>query len=176
MASAGILPGIITCVFSGSVAVFGLHLLSLCATKTPHRRASFFAIAQLTFPRAAVFFDAAIAIKCFGVSISYLIIVKSLMPNVLASLYHDLTSPETNPPDFALSGRFWITVFMIILVPLAFLRQLNSLRHTSYVALFSVGKLYPCCMRHLADFSDSIPGRHCHHGLLLAARGNHSSR
>ncbi|KAG5220092.1 Vacuolar amino acid transporter [Salix suchowensis] len=65
----GILPGIITCLFSGSVAVFGLYLLSLCATKTPHRRASFFAVAQLTFPKAAVFFDAAIAIKCFGVSI-----------------------------------------------------------------------------------------------------------
>jgi hypothetical protein len=69
MASAGIIPGIITCVFSGSVAVFGLYLLSLCATKTPHRRASFFAVAQLTFPKAAVLFDAAIATKCFGVSI-----------------------------------------------------------------------------------------------------------
>jgi len=140
MASAGIMPGIVTCVFSGSVAVFGLYLLSVCATKAPHRRASFFAIAQLTFPSAAVFFDAAIATKCFGVSISYLIIIKGLMPNVVASLYHDLTSPDTNPPDFALSGRFWITLFMSVLAPLAFLRRLDSLRYTSYVALFSVGK------------------------------------
>lgn len=69
MASAGIIPGIITCLFSGGVAAFGLYLLSLCAVKAPHRRASFFAIAELTFPRAAVLFDAAIAIKCFGVSI-----------------------------------------------------------------------------------------------------------
>ena len=59
----------ITCIFSGSVAAFGLYLLSACARKAPHRRASFFAVANLTFPRAAVFFDAAIAIKCFGVSI-----------------------------------------------------------------------------------------------------------
>jgi len=63
------------------------------------------------------------------------------MPNVVASLYHDLTSPDTNPPDFALSGRFWITLLMIFLVPLAFLRRLDSLRHTSYVALFSAGEL-----------------------------------
>jgi len=131
----------ITCIFSGSVAVFGLYLLSLCAVKAPHRRASFFAIAQLTFPKAAVFFDAAIAIKCFGVSVSYLIIVKSLMPNVVASLYHDLTSPTTNPPAWALSGRIWITFFMAILIPLAFMRRLDSLRHTSYVALFSVAYL-----------------------------------
>jgi amino acid permease len=140
MASAGIIPGILTCVFSGAVAAFGLYLLSVCATKAPHRRASFFAIAQLTFPSAAVFFDAAIATKCFGVSVSYLIIIKGLMPNVVASLYHDLTSPDTNPPDFAVSGQFWITLFMLVLVPLAFLRRLDSLRHTSYIALFSVGK------------------------------------
>ena len=64
----------ITCLFSGAVAGFGLYLLSLCAVKAPHRRASFFAVAELTFPRAAVFFDAAIAIKCFGVSIRYVLL------------------------------------------------------------------------------------------------------
>ncbi|KDR80651.1 hypothetical protein GALMADRAFT_241008 [Galerina marginata CBS 339.88] len=141
MASAGMIPGMITCVFSGSVAVFGLYLLSLCATKTKHRHASFHAISQLTFPGAAVFFDAAIATKCFGVSISYLIIIKGLMPNVVASLYHDLTSEATNPPEWALNGGNWITLFMLVLVPLCFLRHLNSLRHTSYVALFSVAYL-----------------------------------
>ncbi|KAF8159531.1 transmembrane amino acid transporter protein-domain-containing protein [Crassisporium funariophilum] len=141
MASAGIIPGMITCIFSGSVAAFGLYLLSLCAAKTKHRHASFHAVSQLTFPKAAVFFDAAIATKCFGVSISYLIIIKGLMPNVVASLYHDLTSPDTNPPEWALNGSNWITFFILILGPLCFLRQLNSLRHTSYIALFSVAYL-----------------------------------
>ncbi|KAF9461215.1 vacuolar amino acid transporter 5 [Collybia nuda] len=141
MASAGIIPGMITCIFSGCVAAFGLYLLSLCATQAPHRRASFFAIAQLTFPKAAVFFDAAIAIKCFGVSISYLIIVKGLMPNVVESLYHVLTSPTTNPPSWTLNGGNWITVYMVVLIPLAFLRHLNSLRYTSYIALFSIAYL-----------------------------------
>ncbi|TFY79175.1 hypothetical protein EWM64_g4838 [Hericium alpestre] len=139
MASCGIIPGMITCVFSGCVAAFGLYLLSACARYAPHRAASFFAVANLTFPRAAIFFDAAIAVKCFGVSISYLIIIKGLLPNVVASLYHDLTSPDTNPPAWALDGRVWISLLMVILVPLAFLRRLDSLRHTSYVALFSVG-------------------------------------
>ncbi|KAJ7066268.1 transmembrane amino acid transporter protein-domain-containing protein [Mycena amicta] len=139
MASAGIIPGIITCIFSGSVAAFGLYLLSLCAARAPHRRSSFFAVAQMTFPRAAVFFDAAIAAKCFGVSISYLIIIKGLMPNVVTALYHDLSS--SMPPAWALSGRVWISLFMLVLVPLCFLRHLDSLRHTSYVALFSVAYL-----------------------------------
>ncbi|KAG2757064.1 vacuolar amino acid transporter 5 [Suillus brevipes Sb2] len=138
MASSGIIPGILTCIFSGCIGAFGLYLLSLSARRAPHRSSSFFAVAQLTFPQAAIFFDAAIAIKCFGVSISYLIIIKSLMPNVMESLYHDLTSPNTNPPAWALSGRNWITIIMFILVPLASFRRLDSLRHASYVVLFSV--------------------------------------
>ncbi|KIK61722.1 hypothetical protein GYMLUDRAFT_42750 [Collybiopsis luxurians FD-317 M1] len=145
LASAGILPGMLTCVLSGGIAVFGLYLLSLCAAKAPHRRASFFAIAQMTFPKAAVFFDAAIAIKCFGVSISYLIIIKDLTPNVIASLYHDLSDSE--PPQWMLDGRRWLSIFMLVLIPLAFLRQLNSLRHTSYVALFSVAYLLVIVIR-----------------------------
>ncbi|OCH96252.1 hypothetical protein OBBRIDRAFT_765760 [Obba rivulosa] len=139
LASAGIIPGMITCLFSASVAGFGLYLLSLCARKAPHRKASFFAVAEMTFPRAAVFFDAAIAIKCFGVSISYLIIIKTLMPNVVSALYHDLSSRD--PPAWALSGSNWLAVLILILFPLSFLRKLDSLRHTSYIALFSVAYL-----------------------------------
>ena len=63
------------------------------------------------------------------------------MPNVVESLYHDLTSSDTNPPAWALDGGNWISIFMLVLVPLSFLRHLDSLRHTSYIALFSVGKL-----------------------------------
>ncbi|KAH9926959.1 transmembrane amino acid transporter protein-domain-containing protein [Fomitopsis serialis] len=136
MASAGIIPGIITCIFSGSVAAFGLYLLTLCATKAPHRRASFFAIAELTFPRAAVFFDAAIAIKCFGVSISYLIIVKSLMPNVIAALYHDLSLGD--PPAWAQSGRVWITILMGVLFPLSFMRKIDT-----YLVVVVIGTQAP---------------------------------
>lgn len=78
-------------------------------------------------------------IELNGFTSSYLIIIKSLMPSVVAALYHDLTSPDTNPPDWALSSHVWITIIMVILFPLSFLRKLDNLRHTSYVALFSVG-------------------------------------
>jgi amino acid permease len=73
---------------------------------------------------------------------SYLIIVKSLLPNVVASLYHDLSSPDTNPPAWALSGRIWISLLMVVLVPLSYLRRLDSLRHASYIALFSCGEYH----------------------------------
>ena len=165
MASAGIIPGIITCLLCGCISAFALYLLSLCATKTQHRRSSFYAVAQLTYPKAAVFFDAAIAIKCLGVSIrsiptptctltwsdfmtSYLIIIKGLMPNVAVSIYHDLISPKMDPPAWALNGSNWLLIFLLVLAPLCFLRQLNSLRHTSYIGLFAASKLMELCLVH----------------------------
>lgn len=138
-ATAGIIPGVLTCIFSACCAGLGLYFLSRCATKAPHRHSSFFAISQLTYPGLSVYFDIAIAIKCFGVSISYLIIIKGLMPSVVSALYHVLL--PTDPPAWSLSGRLWISLFMVVLVPLCFLRDLHSLRHTSYVALFSVAYL-----------------------------------
>lgn len=151
MASGGIIPGAITCITSGCIGALGLWMLSRCATRTPHRRSSFFAVSKITFPSAAVFFDAAIAIKCFGVSISYLIIIKGLMPAVVRSFYHVFTAPDVNPPWWAVSGHLWIMIFLAFLAPLCFLHRLDSLRHTSYVALFSV--LYLLCIVIFCYFS-----------------------
>ena len=90
---------------------------------------------------------------------SYLIIIKSLLPNVVASLYHDLTSPDTNPPEWALSGHVWICLIMIVLVPLSFLRRLDSLRHTSYIALFSCGtySFVHQALRHTNSITGFLP-------------------
>ena len=74
MASAGIIPGVLTCVFSGVMGGFGLYLLARCARYAPHRRSSFFAVAHLTFPQAAVLFDGAIAVKCFGVTVRQVLV------------------------------------------------------------------------------------------------------
>lgn len=62
------------------------------------------------------------------------------MPSVVRTLHH-VAGSESPLPWYLTSGRFWITASAVILVPLCFLRKLDSLRHTSYVALFSVGAL-----------------------------------
>lgn len=129
---------ILFCAFMSS---FGLYLLSLCSDKLPPRSASFNAIAKITYPTAAMYFDLAIALKCFGVSISYLLILGQLVPPLVTSFFHHLTPSQVDPPSWLLSRHFWITVFVILLSPLASMRQLNSLRHTSYVSIFSAGYL-----------------------------------
>jgi hypothetical protein len=98
------------------------------------------------------------------------------MPNVVESFYHDLTSPTTNPPAWALSGEIWITLFMAILVPLAFLRHLDSLRHASYIALFSVGESCFCMFSRCNYATSSISCGRCGNMLLSTARGYHCAR
>ncbi|KAJ1905121.1 hypothetical protein LPJ71_004643, partial [Coemansia sp. S17] len=88
----------------------------------------------LTYPKAAVFFDAAIAIKCFGVSISYLIIFGDLMPEIASALGFSA--------QLLLSRSFWITVAIIALIPLAFQRRLDALKYTSFTALLAVVYLF----------------------------------
>ena len=91
---------------AGCCSGLGLYLLSLCAPYAPKRQSSFFAISEITFPKAAVLFDLAIAIKCFGVGVSYLIIIGDLMPGVVRGFgsFEDAT--------YLVDRHFWITAFM----------------------------------------------------------------
>lgn len=135
VASAGVIPGMSIIVISALMSWFGLWMLSRCATKVqPARTSSFAALSQITFPKVSAVFDTAIAIKCAGVACSYLIIIGALMPRVVLSFDRD-------PPEWALDRRVWIVVAMAILTPLCYLRQLHSLRFTSYIALVAVADL-----------------------------------
>ncbi|KAJ1679072.1 hypothetical protein EV182_002786, partial [Spiromyces aspiralis] len=129
MASIGLGLGICVILLSALASALGLHLLACNARKTHGRNSSFFAVASLTYPQATVLFDAAIAIKCFGVSISYLIIFADLMPQVFQSF--GLSSWPL------LAREFWISVAIIVLIPLAFQRRLDALKYTSIFALAS---------------------------------------
>lgn len=134
-AGEGLIPGVLMVLVCGSTAAFGLYLLTRCAAMAPHRAASFSSLSNLTYPGLARLFDFAVALKCFGVSISYLIVIGALMPKVVHSFQPDLTG------SVLLDRRLWILASMSLLCPLAFLRRLDSLKMTSYVALCTIGYL-----------------------------------
>lgn len=136
MSHMGIVLGTIVIIWAGLTAGFGLYLQTRCAAYLERGSSSFFALSQITFPNAAVIFDAAIAIKCFGVGVSYLIIIGDLMPGVVRGFSH-----EDNIVPFLVDRRFWVTAFMLIVIPLSFLRRLDSLKYTSIIALISIGYL-----------------------------------
>lgn len=103
----GILLGTSVILWSGLTAAFGLYLQSRCARYLDRGGSSFFALSQITYPNAAVIFDAAIAIKCFGVGVSYLIIIGDLMPGVVRGF-----NDNANNIQFLVDRHFWITAFM----------------------------------------------------------------
>ncbi|CAK7271595.1 hypothetical protein SEPCBS119000_004687 [Sporothrix epigloea] len=157
MSHMSIVLGVVIILWSGLMSAFGLYLQSRCARYLDRGTASFFALSQLTYPNAAVVFDAAIAIKCFGVGVSYLIIIGDLMPGVVLGFVGEASGITANFP-FLLDRHFWITAFMLVIIPLAFLRRLDSLKYTSVIALVSIGYLIVLVVYHFAADSPAARG------------------
>lgn len=154
MSHMGILLGIIVIIWAGVTAAFGLYLQNRCAAYLERGSASFFALSQITYPNAAVIFDAAIAIKCFGVGISYLIIIGDLMPGVVLGF-----ASEDGLARFLLDRHFWVTAFMLVCIPLSYLRRLDSLKYTSIIALISISYLVVLVVYHFCA-RDTLPDGH----------------
>ena len=91
-------------------AGFGLYLQTRCARYVDRGHVSFAALSQLTYPNLSILFDAAIAVKCFGVAVSYLIIIGDLMPGVVIGF-----APAAEEIGFLVDRQFWITAFMYAL-------------------------------------------------------------
>ncbi|KAH8879360.1 hypothetical protein GQ53DRAFT_756090 [Thozetella sp. PMI_491] len=152
MSHFGIMLGVILILWCGLTSAFGLYLQARCARYLDRGSSSFFALSQITYPNAAVVFDAAIAIKCFGVGVSYLIIIGDLMPGVMRGF-----DSRVDEVAFLVDRHFWVTVFMLMIIPLSFLRRLDSLKYTSVIALVSIGYLIILVVYHFA--ADSISDR-----------------
>ena len=105
LAKFGVTLGILTILLCGFTSGFGLYLQSRCARYIDRGNASFFTLSQLTYPNASVVFDGAIVIKCFGVGVSYLIIIGNLMPLVVQGFVGDATG-------IWIDRQFWVTAFM----------------------------------------------------------------
>ncbi|KAK4544663.1 hypothetical protein LTR36_003912 [Oleoguttula mirabilis] len=144
LSNMGITLGTLVILWAGLTSGFGLYLQTRCARYLDRGGASFFALSQITYPNAAVIFDAAIAVKCFGVGVSYLIIIGDLMPGVVRGF------GEPGEAVFLVERRFWVTAFMLIVIPLSFLRRLDSLKYTSVIALVSIAYLVVLVVYHYA--------------------------
>lgn len=127
MSHMGITLGIFVILWSGLTAAFGLYLQTRCARYLERGTSSFFALSQLTYPNAAVIFDAAIAIKCFGVGVSYLIIIGDLMPGVVRGF-----NENADAIPFLVDRHFWVTIFMY---------ASNHSPHSCYLLIIRLGLL-----------------------------------
>lgn len=148
----GIIFGSFLIAWSSLTSAFGLYLQNKVAKYTQQQNAvSYFSLCQLTYPQLSVVFDGAIAIKCFGVGVSYLVIIGDLMPKIMELL-------KVAEDSWWMERNLWITLFMVLMVaPLSYLKKLDSLKYTSVIALFSV--VYLMCLVIEHYIVDDLPNR-----------------
>ena len=136
--TAGFLLGFALLLFAAAASSFGLHLLSQSARKLDKLPSSFYTVAKGSIPAATAVIDAAVAIKCFGVAVSYLIVIGDLMPTAALTIY----SGEGRMADWLDDRRVWITLFVCCIAgPLACFRSLNALRFTSTISILFISAL-----------------------------------
>ncbi|KAL6940312.1 hypothetical protein ACO0QE_004210 [Hanseniaspora vineae] len=133
----GLILSVMAIIFSGFCALAGL----LCQAEITKyvrnkRNLSFFAVSKITYPSLGVFFDIAIAVKCFGVSVSYLIVAGDLLPQIFQTF--------TSNPFFYHRELHIMALLIFVIGPLCFLRKLGSLKIASMVAISTV--VYLCLM------------------------------
>lgn len=109
-----------------TLSATALHLLSVCAFRVGGPNVSFYSVAKHATPRASFLIDVAVAVKCFGVATSYLIVISGLMPEVMEQFGAD---------DAYKSHHIWVTIGFIIVIPLSFLPSLDALRFTSVLSV-----------------------------------------
>lgn len=109
-------------------STFALHLLSLCIkkTKTP---SSFYQVAEKALPRFSWLIDLSVAVKCFGVAISYLIVIGDLMPAAMV---------ELNVPTKWQKRNTWIIIGFCCAAPLSCFSSLDALKWSSAISLLFV--------------------------------------
>jgi len=124
--NAGAVMGCILLIIFASLSGFGLYLLASSARLCNRvDDASFRAVAEIASPRFSALIDAAVAIKCFGVATSYLIVVGDAVPRVIGTF----------------SRNFWIILSTIFISPLCLLDKLDGLKFTSALSLLFVAYL-----------------------------------
>lgn len=105
--SDGVLLGLLVILLSGFTSGAGLYLQYRCSRYVERGSASFFSISQITYPSLSILFDSAIAVKCFGVGVSYLIIIGDLMPQVMRDFF-----PFLSESSILLHRNLWVSFFM----------------------------------------------------------------
>lgn len=117
----GIIFGIILIIIAASTSGYGLFLQAYCSKYVAAGHATFFNLSQISYPKLAIVFDLAIAIQCFGCAISYLVLIGDLMPTII---------PITRMVSILGSA--------LVIVPLSFLHNLDSLKYSSILGLFAI--------------------------------------
>ncbi|CAI4064564.1 hypothetical protein SKDZ_09G0820 [Saccharomyces kudriavzevii ZP591] len=120
--SDGVLVGILLTLLAAVTSGLGLFVLSKCSkTLINPRNSSFFTLCMLTYPTLAPIFDLAMIVQCFGVGLSYLVLIGDLFPGL-----------------FGGERNYWVIASTAIIIPLCLVKKLDQLKYSSILGLFAL--------------------------------------
>ncbi|KAH3677065.1 hypothetical protein WICMUC_001971 [Wickerhamomyces mucosus] len=143
----GIFLGVSLIFLAGLASSYGLYIISKVSKKLETgQETSCFALCAITYPKLTLLFDFSIFIQCFGVAISYLILVGDLVP----SLFDDyITRTQA------------IVLSLIIIGPLISFKKLDSLKFGSLIGLTAIAYLTLLIISHsIFDQGDNLTKGH----------------
>lgn len=125
----GAIPTAILMMISCVLSVTGQLIYVHCNFTVNDRSGNITTLAQKSIPRTTFLVDFFVFFKCFGVSTSYLIIIRELLPNLLKHSFGEgiLTQPKIS-----------LLIFLCCISPITFFRQLDNLKYTSSIGLMSI--------------------------------------
>lgn len=130
----GVFCGCVVILLAGLANGFGMIMQGVAAQFLPAGHATFFSVCKITYPRLSVVFDLAIFLQCFGVNISYLVLISDLMPLIFSFDGWSLDSMK----------NFYLFGSGVLIIPLCFMKRLDSLKYTSIIALLAI--VYICLL------------------------------
>ena len=124
-AACGFLIGPMMLAAFACCSITALVLLSECADQVG-RPATFNSVAEKAIPGSGLAISLAVAIKCFGVATSYLIVIGDSVPKSVVAL---------GGSGFLVRRQVWTLAALAIAAPLAYMKKITALRNVSLVAL-----------------------------------------
>ncbi|CAB4257050.1 similar to Saccharomyces cerevisiae YIL088C AVT7 Putative transporter, member of a family of seven Saccharomyces cerevisiae genes (AVT1-7) related to vesicular GABA-glycine transporters [Maudiozyma barnettii] len=122
----GVLVGVFLTVLAATTSGFGLFVLSRCSKVLSNpRTSSFFTLCMITYPSLSPLFDIAMIVQCFGVGLSYLVLIGDIFPSL-----------------FGGERNFWILTSSLIVWPLCSLKKMDSLRYSSIIGLLALSYIF----------------------------------
>lgn len=125
LSKCGYVLGTALIILSAGATIFSLHLLTLCSHKVDYPK-SFYHVTEASVPQLTFLIDFSVAILCFGVGASYLVVIGDLMPDMMS--------------QFGASGAFtkrftWIIIGFCVVAPISCLQKLDALKFTSAMSV-----------------------------------------
>ncbi|KAF7676617.1 Vacuolar amino acid transporter 6 [Astathelohania contejeani] len=122
----GIIQTTILTVLSSMFSAFGLVLYSYVNFKV-NKRSTMSTIAYHIWRPMKYIVDLVVIVKCFGVSVSYMIIIKNLLRDISFYLF-----------DKYKFINLFLLIIVVISAPLSFFHKMDKLKFTSILGIFSI--------------------------------------